>query len=116
MWRHNVGTPQRDDELVYEEKDDTFYLSVHKTTSEHFVLIALHSTTTTEIHLLDAEYADARPRVFVPRRKGHEYTLDHYDHRFWLRSNRDGKTSVSTAPAIWMSRAGKPLSRRAIMW
>ncbi len=91
VWRHNVGTPQRDDELVYEEKDDTFYLSVHKTTSEHFVLIALHSTTTTEIHLLDAEYADARPRVFVPRRKGHEYTLDHYDHRFWLRSNRDGK-------------------------
>ncbi len=28
---------------------------------------------------------------FLPRRKDHEYSLDHYQHRFYLRSNRHGK-------------------------
>ncbi|WP_428943260.1 prolyl oligopeptidase family serine peptidase [Pantoea sp. FN060301] len=91
VWRHRVGTPQEQDELVYEEKDDTFYVSVHKTTSEHFILISLSSSTTSEVLLLDAEYADAKPQVFCPRRKDHEYTLDHYQHYFYLRSNREGK-------------------------
>ncbi|STJ54668.1 protease II [Escherichia coli] len=35
--------------------------------------------------------ADAEPFVFLPRRKDHEYSLDHYQHRFYLRSNRHGK-------------------------
>ncbi|MGE9549946.1 prolyl oligopeptidase family serine peptidase [Erwinia amylovora] len=91
VWRHQLGTSQQDDELVYEEQDDTFYVSVHKTTSEYFILIALNSSTTSEILLLDAESADAEPQVFCPRRKDHEYTLDHYQHRFYVRSNREGK-------------------------
>ncbi|XNM56559.1 hypothetical protein ACLK1Z_10845 [Escherichia coli] len=41
--------------------------------------------------LLDAEMADAEPFVFLPRRKDHPYSLDHYQHRFYLRSNRHGK-------------------------
>lgn len=91
VWRHRLGTSQRDDELVYEEQDETFYVSLHKTMSEHFILIVLSSTTTSEIQLLDAEFADAQPQVFCPRRKDHEYSLDHYDHHFYVRSNREGK-------------------------
>lgn len=30
-------------------------------------------------------------RWFLPRRKDHEYSLDHYQHAFYLRSNRQGK-------------------------
>ncbi|AIX51386.1 prolyl oligopeptidase family serine peptidase [Pantoea eucrina] len=91
IWRHELGHPQSDDQLVYEEKDESFHLSVHKTTSEHFILIALFSTTTSEILLLDAEYPDAQPQVFCPRRRDHEYSIDHYNHNFYIRSNRDGK-------------------------
>ncbi|MCU5775879.1 prolyl oligopeptidase family serine peptidase [Erwiniaceae bacterium BAC15a-03b] len=91
VWRHTIGEPQSADQLVYEELDDTFYVSVHKTTSEHFILIALNSSTTSEILLLDGEYAEAEPQVFCPRRKDHEYTLDHYNHHFYVRSNREGK-------------------------
>ena len=34
---------------------------------------------------------DAEPVCFLPRRKDHEYSLDHYQHAFYLRSNREGK-------------------------
>ncbi|EJE5948423.1 oligopeptidase B [Salmonella enterica subsp. enterica serovar Infantis] len=91
VWRHTIGTPSSQDELVYEEKDDTFYVSLHKTTSQHYVVIHLASATTSEVLLLDAELADAEPFSFLPRRKDHEYSLDHYQHKFYLRSNRNGK-------------------------
>ena len=91
VWRHAIGTPASQDKLIYEEKDDTYYVSLHKTTSKHYVVIHLANATTSEVRLLDAEMADAEPFVFLPRRKDHEYSLDHYQHRFYLRSNRNGK-------------------------
>lgn len=91
VWRHAIGTPASQDKLIYEEKDDTYYVSLHKTTSKHYVVIHLASATTSEVRLLDAKMADAEPFVFLPRRKDHEYSLDHYQHRFYLRSNRNGK-------------------------
>ncbi|MCK2306082.1 oligopeptidase B [Escherichia coli] len=91
VWRHAIGTPASQDKLIYEEKDDTYYVSLHKTTSRHYVVIHLANATTSEVRLLDAEMADAEPFVFLPRRKDHEYSLDHYQHRFYLRSNRNGK-------------------------
>lgn len=91
VWRHTIGTPACQDELVYEEKDETFYVTLHKTTSQHYVIIYLASATTSECLLLDAELPDAQPIMFLPRRKDHEYNLDHYQHTFYLRSNREGK-------------------------
>lgn len=64
VWRHAIGTPASQDKLIYEEKDDTFYVSLHKTTSKHYVVIHLASATTSEVRLLDAELADAEPFVF----------------------------------------------------
>ena len=91
VWRHRIGTPASQDTLVYEEKDDTFYVSLHKTSSKHYVVIALSSATTSEMRLLDAELPDAEPIVFLPRRKDHEYSIDHFQHHFYIRSNREGK-------------------------
>ena len=91
VWRHTLGEPQSADQLVYEELDDTFYVSVHKTTSEQFIVIALNSSTTSEILLLDADDAEAKPQIFCPRVKDHEYSLDHYDGHLYVRSNREGK-------------------------
>ncbi|RTF93400.1 hypothetical protein D9B71_18735 [Serratia marcescens] len=91
VYRHVVGSDPQQDELIYEELDDTFYVGLEKTTSERFILIHLSSTTTSEILLLDADRADAKPQLFVPRRKDHEYAIDHYHQHFYIRSNKDGK-------------------------
>ncbi|MRT05022.1 S9 family peptidase [Ewingella americana] len=89
VYRHTGGTDPKNDQLVYEEKDDTFYVGLDKTTSDQYVIIHLDSTTTSEVLLLDANDPQAKPQVFVPRRKDHEYGLDHYQGHFYIRSNRD---------------------------
>lgn len=91
VWRHEIGTPGEQDVLIYEEQDDTFYVSLHKTSSRQYVVIALSSATTSEMRLLDADDPHAKPQTFLARRKDHEYGLDHYQGRFYVRSNRDGK-------------------------
>jgi oligopeptidase B len=53
VWRHTVGASPLSDVLVYEEKDETFYVSLHKTTSQQFVVIYLASATTSEVLLLN---------------------------------------------------------------
>ncbi|EHD21827.1 MULTISPECIES: S9 family peptidase [Brenneria] len=91
VYRHRLGNDPAADELVYEEKDDTYYVSLGKTTSERYIIVYLSSTTTTEVLLIDAARHDAAPQVFIPRRKDHEYGVDHYRDAFYLRSNREGK-------------------------
>lgn len=91
VYRHELGTDPAKDQLVYEEKDDSFYVSLYATTSEDFIVIALSSTTTGEARLIDANTPSQKPRLFLPRQVDHEYSLDHYRGRFYVRSNKDGK-------------------------
>src|SRR5690606_40388604 len=91
VYRHELGSDPAKDALVYEEKDDSFYVSLYATTSEDFIVIALSSTTTGEARLIDANVPTQAPRLFLPRQVDHEYSLDHYRGRFYVRSNKDGK-------------------------
>lgn len=91
VYRHRLGTSVADDQLIYEETDDTFYVGLEKTISNKYILIHISSTTTSEILMLDADDTDATPQTFLTRRRDHEYSLDHYRDRFYIRSNKEGK-------------------------
>jgi oligopeptidase B len=77
VYRHALGTPVRDDVLVYEEKDTGFYVGVGKTQSGHYVLIDIHDHQTSEVHVIDARAPASAPQLIAPRRVGHEYGLEH---------------------------------------
>lgn len=91
VWRHRIGTAVSDDQCVYEESDDSFYVSLGKTTSEQFIEIIIDSTTTSEVWLLEANAPQQPPVCFLPRRENHEYEIDHYQQQFYIRSNAEGK-------------------------
>ncbi|WP_058912071.1 prolyl oligopeptidase family serine peptidase [Entomohabitans teleogrylli] len=105
VWRHRLGSDVNTDELVYEEADETFYVSIHKTSSRRFITIFLSSATSSEAWLLDAGDARARPRCFLARQRDREYSLDHFQQWFYIRSNRDGKNfglyRTTDADAVW---------------
>jgi oligopeptidase B len=77
VWRHLVGTPASQDEMVYEERDDRFFVSILLTRSERFIVIHSASKVTTESWLLDAGQPRGDFRVVVPRRLGVEYRIEH---------------------------------------
>ncbi|MXW34435.1 MAG: S9 family peptidase, partial [Chloroflexi bacterium] len=85
--RHRLGDDPSDDRLVHEETDDTFSCGVWLSRSRRYVLIGSFQTLTTEFRYLDATNPGASPRVLLPRERGHEYDIDHYRGRFYIRSN-----------------------------
>ena len=91
VWRHTLGTDVRDDVLLYEEADDQYYLALYRMKSKKYVaLVADHNGVATEYRLLDAHAPEGTLDVVVPRRRGHEYSLEHYWGRFYIVTNREG--------------------------
>ena len=85
--RHRLGDDPADDRLVYEETDATFSCGVWQSRSKRYILIGSFQTLSTEFRYLDASDPDARPRTFLARQRGHEYDIDHYGGRFYIRTN-----------------------------
>jgi len=77
IWRHLIGAPVAEDELVFEETDERFFAWVWLTRSERYLVISTSSKLTSEDWLLDADDPTGEFRVVVPRRQGVEYSVDH---------------------------------------
>ncbi len=87
VFRHQLGTKESEDLLVFQEDDERFYVSISKTIDNAFILIACHSSTTSEISLVDANNPRQNAQVFLPRIAGHIYELSHHEKGFYLLSN-----------------------------
>ncbi|HEY8571515.1 S9 family peptidase [Phenylobacterium sp.] len=83
---HVLGTPASADRLVYEEKDDSFYIGLMRTRDDRYVCIYLQSTVATEQRCTSA----AQPgefKVVAPRLRDHLYQADHINGRWVIRTN-----------------------------
>ncbi|MDE1465388.1 S9 family peptidase [Spartinivicinus poritis] len=87
VYRHELGTDQKQDQLVYEETDNQFYISLYTTKSHQYVVIELTSTRTSDIKLIDANNPLAKPVSFVSRESGHEYEVVDVADKFFIRTN-----------------------------
>ncbi len=90
IYKHRLNTDQKSDELIYEETDDTFGVSVYKTKSDKYLVIASYSTLTTEYQILNANTPDGDFKVFQARTRGLEYGISHFEDSFYVVSNADG--------------------------
>ncbi|XMO86087.1 S9 family peptidase [Algibacter sp. AS12] len=89
--KHVIGTNQSEDEVVFEEKDDTFACAVYKTKSKDYLVIVSYQTLSTEFRVLDANMPNGKWKVVQPREKDLEYNLEHYGDHFYIRTNKDAK-------------------------
>jgi oligopeptidase B len=105
-WMHRLGTEQSDDVLVYEEKDERFFLDVSKTRSKRFVNITLASAVTSEEWFADADAPTTDFRVMEPRQQEIEYYAAHHEDRFLIWVNDTGRNfRLVEAPVSDPSRA-----------
>jgi oligopeptidase B len=89
--RHVVGTDPSTDELVYEEKDESFYMGVGRTKDDRFLCISLRSTVSSETRCVPADQPTAAFSVLVPRERDFEYEADHAGGRWVIRTNWQAK-------------------------
>ncbi len=89
IYKHILGTDPAEDELIYEEKDETFNTYVYKSKSREYIIIGSSSTLTTEYRFLKADNPEGEFSVFQPRVRGLEYSISHYGGHFYILTNKD---------------------------
>ncbi len=88
VYRHTLGADPKQDALVYEEKDNQFYMGLYRMKSKKYIAIGCdHNGVTTEYRLLEAANPTGAFAVFYPRERGHEYDIQHYGNKFYVRTN-----------------------------
>src|SRR3989449_416056 len=91
VYRHRLGTPAATDQMVYEDKDETYYVGVSKTKSRAYIMIQSSQTMATEYSYIRADQPDAPFRILIPRERGHEYYANHFGDYFYILSNDHAK-------------------------
>ncbi len=89
--RHVLGADPSQDELVYEESDETFSAFVAKSKSKQYLMIGSHQTMSSEYWYLNADTPGGVFTIFQPRERGHEYDVDHLGEHFFIRTNDHAK-------------------------
>jgi oligopeptidase B len=76
VWRHRLGAGLPG-ERVYHEADERFWVTVGRTRSNKYVIIAAGSSVTSELRYGDAADPQAEFTSVWPRRESVEYSVDH---------------------------------------
>lgn len=85
--RHRIGTDPREDALVFEQTDRSFYTGVTKSKSERFIFIYMESTVASEWRFADADDPSLEFRTFLAHEPDHEYQIEHLGPWFVIRTN-----------------------------
>jgi oligopeptidase B len=88
---HTLGTEPTMDRLVYEEKDQSNYISIAKTKSDKYILITSQGTLSSEVKWIDADKPGDAFAVFQPRIKEVLYDVDHAGDKFYIKTNLHAK-------------------------
>ena len=88
VFRHILGTDSKTDALVYQEKDNQFYMGLGRMKSKKYIAIySGQNGVSTEFQILDANQPLSNFKIIYARKKGLEYYIEHYKNTFYIRTN-----------------------------
>jgi oligopeptidase B len=91
------------DEMLFEERNDLFWLGISKSLDGRYLFIESSSKETSEIHFVDLLATTSSPlQCVAKRREKVMYEVEHRLGRWWIASNVDSRPNLAlfTAPAI----------------
>lgn len=93
IYRHKMGSDFHNDELVYTENDEAYYIGVSRSKSGEYIIIYNSSTLVSDYHILRADVPDGKFKNFSLRGTAHEYSIDHYQNKFYIITNWNAKNN-----------------------
>ena len=93
IYRHKIGSDPVKDILVYKEDDIEYYTGVYRSKSGKYIIIWNGSTLVSDYHILSADNPDGYFVNFTPRGTEHEYSITHYQDKFYIVTNWEAKNN-----------------------
>lgn len=90
IFKHVLGTDTSEDVEIFCEKEDAFISSVYRSKSKDYIIIGSYSTVSTEFRVLKTNDPNGEFKLFEPRKRDHEYSIDHKSGKFFIVTNLGG--------------------------
>jgi len=91
LFRHKLGTDVAQDNLIFHENDERYFLYFHKSRDDAYILTLHQSTLTTEMRYLPADQPAGELKVIARRNEGVEYFAAHHNGAFFIVTNEGAK-------------------------
>ena len=91
IFKHNLGTPNDTDELIFEEEDETFTCSISLTADEKFFIISTSDHISTEEYYFSSTEKKIKPKLFLKREKDVRYSIDTWKDYFYVHTNKNAR-------------------------
>jgi oligopeptidase B len=91
VMRHVLGQKPSRDQLVFEEKENTYTVSMKRSRSDKYIFISSISTLSTEFQMIDADQPRQAPKLFLSRQRELKYYVDHFKDYFYILTNYQAK-------------------------
>ena len=93
VYRHSIKSDYKNDQLVYELKDKSYYIGLTKTKSLKYIVIAGGSTLANDYLILNTNNPLGRFKRFTPKLKKHKYDIDHLNNEFIIKTDWGSKNN-----------------------
>ena len=89
IYKHILGTKSKKDELVFEEKDNSFSVNISLTSDEKFFVITTSDSNTVEEYFFPSNTQKIKPKLFKTREKSIRYSIDSFKNYWYVHTNKN---------------------------
>tara|TARA_B100000963_G_C22638055_1_gene678662 strand:- start:1135 stop:3222 length:2088 start_codon:yes stop_codon:yes gene_type:complete len=91
IYKHIVGSSVDQDELIFEEPDETFTCGIDISSDEKYFIISSSDHITTEEYFFSSAMTEIKPKLFQKRKKNVRYSLDSWKGFFYVHTNENAR-------------------------
>jgi len=91
IFRHKLGTPVKEDVLIFEEKNEAFTVGIGLSSDEKYFFITTSDHNSSEQYYFSVNEKNPKPKLIKQRKKGILYSVNSWNEFFYLHTNEDAE-------------------------
>mgnify|MGYP001207062298 CR=1 FL=1 len=91
IFRHKIGATVKEDNLIFEEKNEAFTVGIGLSSDEKYFIITTSDHNSSEQHYFSVNEKEPKPKLIKQRKKGVLYSINSWDGFFYNHSNEDAE-------------------------
>ncbi len=91
IYRHKIGTPVKEDKLIFEEKSEAFTVGIGLSSDEKYFMITSSDHNTSEQYYFKIDENNPNPKLIQKRKRGIIYSVNSWDRYFYKHTNENAE-------------------------
>ncbi len=91
IYRHKIGTPVKDDKLIFEEKSEAFTVGIGLSSDEKYFMITSSDHNTSEQYYFKIDENNPNPKLIQKRKRGIIYSVNSWNGYFYKHTNENAE-------------------------